>query len=215
MTATGMIQTDKSSSCYVDTCVNKECRTTRVCQRAIEMEDTKVRVRSLADDLGMPIHEVMIAAGWKELEGVLDTVRMQRLKLLHATNALREVELQAAFMRSKGSEDYLKSLASKAIETIETTPDTKPIPLPEDVISLLCSVSDNFGDMPVSEEWATKTYKRADALLQKYDGRFRRRLPGESTNQVGPLLFDAAAPPEVVKWLSEHPPINMVVLQQS
>ena len=31
--------------------------------------------------------------------------------------------------------------------------------------------------------------------------------------QIGPLLFDAEAPPEVVKWLSEHPPINLDALK--
>jgi hypothetical protein len=39
----------------------------------------------------------------------------------------------------------------------------------EELGSLLCSVADNLGDMPVSEAWAEKTSKRAFALLGAND----------------------------------------------
>lgn len=46
---------------------------------------------------------------------------------------------------------------------------TRPAPgVPEDVANLLCSVADNLNDMPISDEYAAKTAKKAYDLLVKY-----------------------------------------------
>ena len=41
--------------------------------------------------------------------------------------------------------------------------------LRDEIASLLSSVADNLGDMPVSDEWAAKTAQRAIALLERND----------------------------------------------
>ena len=76
---------------------------------------------------------------------------------------------------------------------------TKPIGFP----GCMCRVID--------KNLYKKLMELADELLTKYDARFRGRKNEEC--KVGPLFFDAVAPPEVIKWLSEHPPTNMIVLQ--
>jgi len=46
---------------------------------------------------------------------------------------------------------------------------TRPAPgVPEDVADLLCSVADNLNDMPISDEYAAKTAKKAYDLLVKH-----------------------------------------------
>lgn len=47
-----------------------------------------------------------------------------------------------------------------------SAPGEKPeAVIAEEMYSLLCSVADNLGDMPVSDAWAEKTSDRARALL--------------------------------------------------
>jgi hypothetical protein len=57
--------------------------------------------------------------------------------------------------------------------------------------SLLCSVADHLGDMPVSDEWAAKTARRAWVMLEAND--YFRASPAGSTGRAEPALTDLHA----------------------
>jgi hypothetical protein len=85
--------------------------------------------------------------------------------------------------------DKLCHAAADMIERLANTPQPAPAGwrlVPDDMQelgSLLCSVADNLGDMPISEGWAAKTAARAVALLERND---YFRAPAAPDAQKGP-----------------------------
>jgi hypothetical protein len=59
--------------------------------------------------------------------------------------------------------------------------------------TLLCSISDNLGDMPITDEYAAKACARADALLSKLDRFAADPHPAPAAPTDERALFEAAA----------------------